>query len=89
MMLTRRSALVPGNPAPNPYQRWQIVGGALVAGAILTKLVVFALVFRLKVVFLGPQGVVAMLTATFAVAAAGLFIGLAATYLSRRQRDRC
>jgi hypothetical protein len=89
MMLTRRSGLVPGNPASSPYQRWQIVGGALVAGAILTKLVVFALVFRLKVAFLGPQGVVTMLTATFAVAAIGVLIGLTATYLDWRQRHRC
>lgn len=87
-MLTRRSGLVPGDPASNPYQRWQIIGGALVAGAILTKLLAFWLVFRLKVAFLDPHGVVLTLAATFAVAAIGLGIGLTATYLDWRQRHR-
>jgi hypothetical protein len=87
-MLTRRSGLVPGSSDSSPYQRWQIIGGALVAGAILTKLVTFWLVFRLKVAFLDPHGVVLALTATFTVAAIGLGIGLTATYLDWRQRQR-
>ena len=87
-MLVRRSGLVPAESGSNPYQRWQIVGGALVAGAILFKLVAFWLVFRLQVASLDQQGVVLTLTATFTVAAIGVGIGLVATYLDWRQRQR-
>jgi len=87
-MLVRRSELVPTEPGASPYQRWQIIGGALVAGAILFKLLAFWLVFRLQVAFLDAQGVVLTLTATFMVAALGVGIGLVATYLDWRQRQR-
>jgi hypothetical protein len=87
-MLVRRSGLVPAEPGANPYQRWQIIGGALVASAILFKLVAFWLVFRLQLAFLDSQGVGLTLTATFTVAALGVGIGLVATYLDWRQRQR-
>ena len=87
-MRTRRTWPVSDETDASPYERWQVIGGLLIAVAIVAKLIAFALMFRFKIGFVGPQGVVLMLLAAFTVAALGLGIGLTATYLDWRRRHR-